>query len=71
MPVTETGYLCIADRVAEFGLHVRAQRLRDPADNIAVAIWRGSDRMCRKLTCEDDISGFASLAVKATRIADM
>jgi len=24
MPVTETGYLRIADRVAEFGLHVRA-----------------------------------------------
>lgn len=161
MPVTETGYLCVADRVAELGLHVpdgfailpdnfaqaasstdfrlRAEAVtvralfqgcrlslenftrgaelgptekaddswkimlfapagatkRDaPALGIALqamsdhlkglpgksprksisfslVVERGSDRMCRKLTCEDDISGFASLAVKATRIADM
>lgn len=161
MPVTETGYLCVADRVAELGLHVpngfailpdnfaQAMSSRDfrlraeaasvralfqgcqlPLENFAHAdepgptertddswkitlfapagamkreasalggalqaisdhlkglaqksprrsvslslvVERGSDRMCRKLTCEDDISGFATLAVKATRIADM
>ena len=161
MPVTETGYLCVADRVAELGLHVpngfailpdnfaqaisgRDFRLRAeaaavravfqdcqlPLENftrgdelwpaeraddswkvtlfapagamkreasalggalqaisdhlkalpaksprrsisLSLVVERGSDRMCRKLTCEDDISGLASLAVKATRIADM
>jgi len=161
MPVTETGYLCVADRVAELGLHVpngfailpdnfaQAMSSRDfrlgaettavralfqccqlPLENFAhgdesglaertddswmitlfapagavkreasalsgalqaisdhlkglpprsprrsvslsLIVERGSDRMCRKLTCEDDISGFAALAVKATRIADM
>jgi hypothetical protein len=161
MPVTETGYLCVADRVAELGLHVpngfailpdnfaqamsgRDFRLRaeaasvcalfqgcrlplenftrgdelglaDNADgswkitlfapagamkreasalgsalqaisdhlkglavksprrnvSLSLVVERSSDRMCRKLTCEDDISGIASLAVKAIRIADM
>lgn len=161
MPVTETGYLCVADRVAELGLHVpngfailpdnfaQAMSSRDfrlraeatavralfqgcqlPLENfthaeergmtetpddswkitlfapanamkreaaalggalqaisdhlkglppkpprrnvsLSLVVERSSDRMCRKLTCEDDISGFAALAVKATRIADM
>ncbi len=159
MPVTETGYLCVADRAAELGLHVpsgfailpdnfaQAMSSRDfrlraestavralfqgcqltlenftrgdepglaeraddswkitlfaPADamkreasalggalraisdhlkglppprgdvSLSLIVERGSDRMCRKLTCDDDISGFATLAVKATRIADM
>ena len=161
MAVTETGYLCVADRVAELGLHVpngfailpdnfaqamsgRDFRLRAeaiavralfqscqlPLENftrgdelglaeraddgwritlfapagamkreasalggalqaisdhlkglppksprrtvsLSLVVERSSDRMCRKLTCEDDVSGFAALAVKATTIADM
>jgi len=128
MPVTEAGYLCVADRLGlhvpnsfavlpdnfaqaisgrdfrlgaeapfvralfqdcqltlenftrgdESGLaelqavsdHLKGQSPRRSI-SLSLIVERSSDRMCRKLTCEDDISGFAALAVKAARIADM
>jgi hypothetical protein len=65
MPVTETGYLCVADRVAELGLHVPNgfAILKSPRRSISLSLVaeRGSDRMCRKLTCEDDIPAWPHL----------